>query len=332
MQWLPWEDAAFAAGGTAAATRVLASCPATWVGAIRSWTRELSVMFGLYALWQFAGNLSIAQASGAIARGTDIARAEAWLHLPSEASFQRVFIGDRGLLRAMNFYYVGLHVALTGVCLVWLFAFHRDRYPFVRNTMALATGACLLVALLPVAPPRLIPGLGLVDTGRLVGPTVYPTTARPGLDQLSAMPSVHVAWATIVAGAVVYTLRSRWKWLALCYPALTTLVVVVTGNHYWADGAAAVVICAFAAAGASVLPAVTASISRRGDEALAPVPLAATVVDASGVQVLDGSLLRDRAAVLHRDDVWSEARLQVAGTPPAPAPPPPLCADAGNGA
>jgi Ca2+/H+ antiporter len=203
-------------------------------------------MFSLYALWQLAGDLSIGEAGGAVRRGLAIARFEQRLGLPAEASAQQLFLGDRGLVRSFDLYYVVLHVMVTGLCLVWLFARHRDRYPQVRNTLALATAACLVVALIPVAPPRLVPGLGVTDTGRLVGPTVYPATARPGLDQLSAMPSVHVAWAVVVAGAVVYALSTPWRWLALAYPVFTTTVVVATGNHYWLDGAVALAVVAAA--------------------------------------------------------------------------------------
>jgi PAP2 superfamily len=139
-----------------------------------------------------------------------------------------------------------VHVAALGLCLVWLFARHRPRYPPVRNVLVLVTGASLLIQLLPIAPPRLVPGLGLVDTGHLIGPSVYPSAVAPGLDQLSAMPSLHVGWAIIVAGAVVYALRSPWRWLAVLYPAGTAWVVVVTGNHYWADGIVAAGLCGLA--------------------------------------------------------------------------------------
>ena len=53
------------------------------------------------------------------------------------------------------------------------------------------------------------------------------------------MPSVHVGWALLVAVTIVRAVRSRWRWLALAYPALTTLAVVVTANHFWLDGIAA---------------------------------------------------------------------------------------------
>lgn len=242
MQWLPWEDAAYAAVGAVAATRLLTRAVGRAARRAAAWTRELSVMFGLYALWQLAGGLSLGRAQGAVRAGRSVYRVEHWLRWPSERSVQRLFLSDHGLLHALNLYYVVLHIVVTGVCLVWVFARHRDRYPVVRNTLALATAASLLVALVPVAPPRLVPGLGVVDVGRIVGPTVYPATAQPGLDQLSAMPSVHVAWALIVAAAVIYVLRSRWRWLAALYPVFTTAVVVITGNHYFADGAVSAVI------------------------------------------------------------------------------------------
>ena len=46
----------------------------------------------------------------------------------------------------------------------------------------------------------------------------------------------------IVAIAVITACRGRWRWAALLYPALTLLVVVVTANHFWLDGAVAIVL------------------------------------------------------------------------------------------
>ena len=247
MQWLPWEDAAYAAVGSAAVTRLVGRRVFPAGRALSAWTRELSVMFGLYGLWQLAGGLSLGQAADAVRRGRLILHVEAWLRFPGEAAVQRPFLPYHGLLRALDLYYVVLHVAVTGAVLVWVFARHRERYPVVRNTLALATAGSLLVALVPVAPPRLVPGSRVVDVGRLVGPTVYPATARPGLDQLSAMPSVHVAWALVAAGAVVYVLHSRWRWLAVVHPVFTVAVVVVTGNHYFADAVVAAAIVGLSA-------------------------------------------------------------------------------------
>jgi hypothetical protein len=82
----------------------------------------------------------------------------------------------------------------------------------------------------------------MVDTGVLYHQSVYSNATGFDADQLSAMPSVHVGWAILVAVAIITTVRSRWRWLAVLYPAMTTLAVVVTANHFWLDGVAAAVI------------------------------------------------------------------------------------------
>ena len=79
----------------------------------------------------------------------------------------------------------------------------------------------------------------MVDTAVQYGQSVYAWNGGFDADEFSAMPSVHVGWALIVAIAVITVSRSRWRWLAAAYPVLTLLVVVVTANHFWLDGIAA---------------------------------------------------------------------------------------------
>ncbi len=168
------------------------------------------------------------------------------LHLPDETSVQRLFLPHPALVQACNLYYDILHFPMLGACLVWLYVRHRDAYPSVRNTVALFTGASLGIQLIPVAPPRLLAGTGLVDTAARYGQSVYSWHGGFNADEYSAMPSVHVGWALIVAIAVITASRHRWRWLALGYPALTMLVVVVTANHFWLDGIVAGLLVALA--------------------------------------------------------------------------------------
>ena len=138
--------------------------------------------------------------------------------------------------QALNVFYATVHFPAMIAFLIWMFIRHREGYPQVRNTVVLVTGAALAIQLIPVAPPRLTPGLGFVDTAALYHQSVYARVGTPGPDQLSAMPSVHVAWALLVAIGVLAFSTSRWRGLIIAHPVLTILAVVATGNHWWFDG------------------------------------------------------------------------------------------------
>ena len=181
--------------------------------------RESALLFGLYALWQFAGSFTVMSTAGAMPRARWLWHAERVLLLPSETSLQRPFLAHPALVQAFNLYYDILHFPVLGACLIWLYARHRESYPPVRTTVALFTGLSLLIQLIPVAPPRLLPGTGLVDTAVRYGQSVYSWHGGFDADEFSAMPSVHVGWALIVAIAVITVSRSRWRWLAAAYPA-----------------------------------------------------------------------------------------------------------------
>ena len=208
--------------------------------------QEAAILLALFALWQLAGSFSLVGPDGALARAQWIWHAERVVHLPSETEIQRAFLGHPLLVQALNLYYASLHFVVLIGCLVWVYARHRRHYPQVRVTLVLFTAGALLIQFLPVAPPRMLPGDGMVDTAARYGQSVYGSVAGFNADQLSAMPSVHVGWALLVALVVVQVSGSRWRWLALGYPVLTLLAVVVTANHFWLDGIVAALLLALA--------------------------------------------------------------------------------------
>ncbi len=204
--------------------------------------REAAVVLGLFALWQLAGSYSLMGPDGATGRARWLWHAERTLPLPSEAALQRLILPHPLMVQIFDLYYDILHFPVLIACLIWLFVRHRNRYAQFRVTLVAFTGLCLLIQLIPVAPPRMLPAIGMVDTAARYGQSVYSSTGGFEADQLSAMPSVHIGWAILVAIAVIATLRSRWRWLALLYPVMTTLAVVVTANHFWLDGIAAAIV------------------------------------------------------------------------------------------
>jgi hypothetical protein len=239
---LSWTQAAVLAAGLIIASVALRLARRSRLTAIAVFLQESSLVIGLFALWQFAGSFAVMGPGGALARGRWIWHLERTLHLPSETAVQRLFLPHPLLVQALNLYYDVLHFPVLIGCLVWLFVWHRDLYIRRRTTLALFTGACLLVQLIPVAPPRMLPGTGMVDTAVVYHQSVYQSTAGFDPDQLSAMPSVHVGWAILVAIMIISGVRSRWRWLAVLYPVATTLAVIVTANHYWMDGIVAAMI------------------------------------------------------------------------------------------
>ena len=198
--------------------------------------RETALVLILFALWQFAGTHSLMGPDGALGRARWLWHIERVMDMPSEASLQHLILPYPNLVQAFNLYYDILHFPVLIACLVWLFVWHRERYGSFRITLVAFTGLCLLIQFVPVAPPRMLSGIGMVDTPALYGQSVYSSTAAFQADELSAMPSVHVGWAILVAIVVITVARSRWRWLALLYPVLTSIAVVVTANHFWLDG------------------------------------------------------------------------------------------------
>src|SRR5580693_8135680 len=216
---LSWRQAGIAATGLIVASVAMRAARKPRLAAIAVFTQETGLILALFALWQLAGSLAGVSPAGALARSRWIWHFERVVHLPSETAMQQVILPHPLVVQFFNLYYDSLHFPVLVATLIWLFVRHRDRYKRLRTTLVGLTGACLLVQLIPVAPPRMLPATGMVDTAIRYHQSVYGTTGGFDPDQLSAMPSVHVGWAILIAILVIGTATSRWRWLALGYPA-----------------------------------------------------------------------------------------------------------------
>lgn len=204
------------------------------------WRRAL-LELALVAVLFLAYKVGRIAAAGHVGEAMDNA-ATVWhferlLHLPSEYGLQHAVLGHHWLVKIANCYYAYVHFPVTAITLIWLYVWRPGHYVRIRRTLAWLTGAALAVHLLmPLAPPRMIAAFGMVDTGRLFGPSVYGSPNGDTLtNQYAAMPSLHVGWAIVIAMAFICATRSKWRWLAVAHPVATLAVVLVTGNHYWLD-------------------------------------------------------------------------------------------------
>ncbi|ANH37005.1 PAP2 superfamily protein [Nocardioides dokdonensis FR1436] len=145
---------------------------------------------------------------------------------------------------AASYWYSVTHYAVTGLVLLGIWLRRPDTYRTTRTVLVAATLTALACYLaVPVAPPRLMPGY--VDVLAQTAPWGWwggSASAPRGLgsmtNQLAAMPSMHVGWAVWVALALSRVVPPSWRRAVWAYPVLTTVVVVLTGNHWVLDAVA----------------------------------------------------------------------------------------------
>jgi hypothetical protein len=206
--------------------------------------RELLLVLGLFLVYKLGRILADGHVSRAFENAKRVWHLERFLHFPSEVSVQHLLLSNEFLVRTANVYYAVVHFPATIAFLLWIYFARPGHYLWIRRLMAAATGLALAVHLVfPLAPPRMLDGVGLIDTAARYGPSVYgPPSTDTLSNQYAAMPSLHVGWALIVAIGLIWTTRTAWRWLWLLYPAATFFVVLGTANHYWLDGIAGIAI------------------------------------------------------------------------------------------
>ncbi len=201
---------------------------------------QVVLLASLYVLYDLGRHYAVGRESEALHHARRIWSLERLFDLPNESSMQAVALRSTHLLEFANRFYVTVHFPAAIAFLLWVLIMHRPAWSRVRTVIVMSTGVALLIHIAyPLAPPRflprMVPDIDLVDTGAVFGPSPYgphDTVAN----QYAAMPSLHIGWAILEAWGVITILRTRARWLAIIHPVITTLVVVVTANHYWIDG------------------------------------------------------------------------------------------------
>ena len=211
---------------------------------------ELLMMGAVFAIYRQIRFLTRNDTDAAMENAHRVVDFERQFHFFSERSVQDVVMHSHTLVAFLNRYYVTVHFPLTVAFLLWVFFRHHDAYHRIRNTFVSVTVAALAIHVaFPLAPPRMLPDAGFVDTLQRFGPRIYSAdTSESIANQFAAMPSLHFGWAFIVAGAYVSIRRTRRSLWVMLHPAITLLAIVATANHYWLDAAVAGVLVVAAAA------------------------------------------------------------------------------------
>jgi len=218
-------------------------------GRVLRWWVELLAILAFYAVYSAIRNIHGGNGHTpphAFDHARQIMSLEHHLGIYHEQTIQQWALHFRPLILFGNYFYGSFHFVVTIFAGIFLYRYYADDFPRFRNTLAIATALALIgFTLYPLAPPRMFPQLGFVDT--LLKDPAFWSFNSGGMQNLSnqyaAMPSVHIAWATWCALALGPRLKNRTAaTLAWCYPLITLLVITITANHYILDAVAGLVI------------------------------------------------------------------------------------------
>ncbi|MCX5258728.1 phosphatase PAP2 family protein [Streptomyces canus] len=213
---------------------------------------ELLLIRVTYAAYQqvrlaATGGSNSAGRATAEEHGRQILDLEQWLHIDIEHWANHAVVKVDWLRNFFDFYYESFHFVVPLSVLAVLYWRRPGDYRWARASLGFTTLLALVgFWLYPLAPPRLMPALGVIDTVHGVQDFSKPDygTLTALTNQYAAMPSLHFGWS-LWCGVVIAIIAPRWwmKGLGLLHPLFTVSAIVATGNHWVLDavGGAAVV-------------------------------------------------------------------------------------------
>jgi len=218
----------------------------------RGWAdfgRQLAIWFGFLAAYQVARGIADRDPPRAFDNGLHVIGIERHANALFELTLQRLVDGSQVLATLASWTYWNSEFTVLGLALLWVYLRRNEAFTRFRNSILLANVIGLIgYVLLPTAPPRMFPDLGFDDTlsnfGQLNhGSGLIEFAANP----YAAMPSLHAADALIVGLVLFSVCRTRVaKAIWLLWPAWVWFSVMATGNHFWLDVVAGVIVAVIA--------------------------------------------------------------------------------------
>jgi membrane-associated phospholipid phosphatase len=228
---------------TAAQGRVL---PRGWLDLFR----QLLIWFGFVLAYQVARGAADRSPAKAFENARSVIDIESRATGLWELSLQSWTESSHALAVSMQWTYWLSQFVVVAIALFWVYIRHHESFTRFRNVLILTNVLGLLgYVLLPTAPPRMFPEFGFVDTLASLGaPNHGSSLVQLASNPYAAMPSLHSADALIVGIALAVLVRSRiLKALWLLWPVWVWVSVIATGNHFWLDIAAGILVAAVAA-------------------------------------------------------------------------------------
>ncbi|MFI9820827.1 phosphatase PAP2 family protein [Streptomyces sp. NPDC052013] len=208
----------------------------------------IRVTYAAYAKVRLAatGGSNSAGRARAEEHGHQILDLERFLHLDIEYAVNHAVVRIGWLREFFDFYYTSFHFVVPLTVLGLLYWRRPVDYRWARASLGFATLLALVgFWLYPLAPPRLMPELGIIDTVHGVQDFTQPDygTLTALTNQYAAMPSLHFGWSLWCGVVIAIVAPKVWmKALGLLHPLFTAAAIVATGNHWILDAAGGAVV------------------------------------------------------------------------------------------
>ena len=208
---------------------------------------QLLIWFGFLAAYQVARGVADRDPARAFTNGWRVIDIEQRLTGLGELTLQGWTQSSRVLEALVSWTYWNSEFTVIGIALLWVYLRRNEAFTRFRNTILIANVFGLVgYVLLPTAPPRFFTSIGFIDTvsqfgGLNHGSGLVELAANP----YAAMPSLHAADALIVGVVLASVVRHPvFKALWLLWPVWVWFAVMATGNHFWLDVLAGIVLAA----------------------------------------------------------------------------------------
>ncbi|MCJ7490818.1 MAG: phosphatase PAP2 family protein [Dehalococcoidia bacterium] len=198
---------------------------------------EAALLVGLMLIYWLIRGAIPERTADAFARADQIIHLEQRLGFFWESGWQEHILGNRTLVDISNGIYLYGHLPILIVAGIWIYTQSRERYRIYRN--ALLISACVglfFYGLFPVAPPRLMPEHGFVDTIAMFNNESNEIQPSIIVNHYAAVPSFHFGWALLIGIAMIEVSRNFWvRTFAVLFPTVMFFSIVLTANHFIFD-------------------------------------------------------------------------------------------------
>ena len=206
---------------------------------------QFLIWFGFLLAYQVARGVADRDPARAFSNGWKVIDLEQRMAGLGELTLQGWTQSSHLLEAAVSWTYWNSEFTVIGLALLWVYLRRNEAFLRFRNTILIANVLGLVgYVLLPTAPPRFFTSIGFNDTvaqfgGVNHGSGLVELAANP----YAAMPSLHAADALIVGVILASVVRRPvFKVIWLIWPLWVWFAVMATGNHFWLDVLAGIVL------------------------------------------------------------------------------------------